>query len=82
MPWRRIARSLPRQKDGTPINHATLRAYANGRKIKNKEHRRLLGLPKNKYQHVTIRKDDPESAVRTLKKLVEPEILDEIKRML
>lgn len=82
MGWRKIALSLPRLENGEPINFATLSAYAHGRKIKNREHRKLLGLAPHgtKYQHATIRKDDPESAVRSLKKLVDPDVLAEIKK--
>lgn len=69
--------------DGEPINFATLSAYAhNKRPIVNREHRKVLGLVPHgtKYQHATIRKDDAESAIRSLKKLVDPEILAEIKK--
>ena len=82
MPWRRLALTFPRQKDGKPINYATLRRYAHGDKIINKEHRKLLGLchVARRYEHVTIRKDDAESAIRSLKKLVDPDVLAEIKK--
>jgi hypothetical protein len=74
MSWRTIGDSLG-------INYATLNAYANGRSIVNKEHRRILGVvpcgTRYNYRHITIRADDPESAYRSMERLA-PGLLDKL----
>ena len=62
MTWREMSLVL---FDGK-INHATLAAYANGRPIVNKKHRRLLLIKTDQRNRRSISLDDPESAALTI----------------
>lgn len=60
--WREMAELLFDDR----INPATLSAYARGRRVVNREHRRLLLLGPDRRNRIVINADDPESAALSI----------------
>ena len=76
-PWRKIAKTA----EFAPIPASTLHDIHHGKKIPKKWYKKLR-YPKPRPPRISIRLDNPESAARSIKGHMEPDLIGELIELL